>query len=179
MSASHAQERAATVRLMAFDVDGTLTDGGLHIGASGEAFKRFSVRDGLGLVLLREAGIRVALVTGRSSAIVEQRARELRIDTVLQGIGDKAAAMRELCAQSGLEPAQAGFMGDDWPDLPAMHAVGFAAAVPDAAPEVLRVAHWTATAPAGGGAVRELAEHLLRVQGRLDAMLGRFDGRIA
>jgi 3-deoxy-D-manno-octulosonate 8-phosphate phosphatase (KDO 8-P phosphatase) len=179
MSATDGRERAAAVRLMAFDVDGTLTDGSLHIGATGEAFKRFSVRDGLGLVLLREAGIRVALVTGRSSAIVEQRAHELRIDTVLQGVGDKAAAMRELCAQSGLEPAQAGFMGDDWPDLPAMLAVGFAAAVPDAAPEVRRVAHWTATAPAGGGAVRELAEHLLCVQGRLDAMLGRFDGRIA
>ncbi|RPH46407.1 MAG: HAD-IIIA family hydrolase [Burkholderiales bacterium] len=179
MSAATALERAAAVRLMAFDVDGTLTDGGLQIGPSGEAFKRFSVRDGMGLVLLREAGIRVALVTGRSSAIVEQRARELRIDTVLQGVGDKAAAMRELCAQAGIAPAQAGFMGDDWPDLPAMMAVGFAAAVPDAAPEVRRVAHWTATAPAGGGAARELAEHLLRTQGRLDAMLGRFDGRVA
>jgi 3-deoxy-D-manno-octulosonate 8-phosphate phosphatase (KDO 8-P phosphatase) len=171
--------RAAAVRLMAFDVDGTLTDGGLHVGPSGEGFKRFSVRDGLGLVLLREAGIRVALVTGRSSAIVEQRARELRIDTVLQGVGDKAAAMRDLCTQAGLEPTQAGFMGDDWPDLPAMLAVGFAAAVADAAPQVKHVAHWVATAPAGGGAVRELAEYLLRAQGRLDAMLGRFDGRIA
>lgn len=170
---------AAAVRLMAFDVDGTLTDGGLHIGPSGEAFKRFSVRDGLGLVLLREAGIRVALVTGRSSAIVEQRARELHIDTVMQGVGDKAAAMRDLCAQAGLEPTQAGFMGDDWPDLPAMLAVGFAAAVADAAPQVKRVAHWVATAPAGGGAVRELAEYLLRAQGCLDAVLGRFDGRIA
>jgi 3-deoxy-D-manno-octulosonate 8-phosphate phosphatase (KDO 8-P phosphatase) len=179
MSAATGLERAAAVRLMAFDVDGTLTDGSLHIGPSGEAFKRFSVRDGMGLVLLREAGIRVALVTGRTSAIVEQRARELRIDTVLQGVGDKAAAMRTLCAQAGLEPAQAGFMGDDWPDLPAMQAVGFAAAVPDAAPELLRIAHWVATAPAGGGAVRELAEHLLRAQGRLDAMLGRFDGRAA
>ncbi|HYF57762.1 MAG TPA: HAD-IIIA family hydrolase [Burkholderiaceae bacterium] len=170
-------ERAAAVRLMAFDVDGTLTDGSILVGPDGESHKRFSVRDGLGLVLLREAGIRVALVTGRSSRIVEQRARELRIDVVLQGVADKAQAMRELCAQAGLDPAQAGFMGDDWPDLPAMRLAGFAAAVPDAAPEVLRAAHWTARAPAGAGAVRELAEHLLRVQGRLDASLGRFDGR--
>jgi len=171
--------RAAAVRLMAFDVDGTLTDGGLHIGPDGEAFKTFSVRDGLGLVMLQQAGIRVALVTGRSSAIVAQRARELRIDTVLQGVGDKALAMRELCAQAGLEPHQAGFMGDDWPDLPAMLAVGFAATVPGAAIELRRIAHWMVSVPAGAGAARELAEHLLRVQGRLDAALGRFDGRAA
>jgi 3-deoxy-D-manno-octulosonate 8-phosphate phosphatase (KDO 8-P phosphatase) len=177
MTGDDARERAAAVRLMAFDVDGTLTDGGIHIGPSGEALKRFSVHDGLGLVLLRQAGIRVALVTGRTSGIVARRAQELRIDTVLQGVADKAAAMRELCAQAGLAPAQAGFMGDDWPDLPAMLAVGFAATVPDAAPEVRRIAHWTARRPAGGGAARELAEHLLRVQGRLDDALGRFDGR--
>jgi 3-deoxy-D-manno-octulosonate 8-phosphate phosphatase (KDO 8-P phosphatase) len=171
--------RAAAVRLMAFDVDGTLTDGGIHIGPEGEAFKRFSVRDGLGLVLLARAGIRVALVTGRSSAIVAARARELGVDTVLQGVADKADAMRALCGRFGIDPAQAGFMGDDWPDLPAMRAVGFAAAVPDAAPEVLRAAHWTARAPAGAGAARELAEHLLRVQQRFDAALGRFDGRVS
>jgi 3-deoxy-D-manno-octulosonate 8-phosphate phosphatase (KDO 8-P phosphatase) len=171
--------RAAAVRLMAFDVDGTLTDGGIHIGPEGESFKRFSVHDGFGLVLLQQAGIRVALVTGRSSTIVAQRARELRIDTVLQGVADKAQAMRDLCAEAGLDPAQAGFMGDDWPDLPAMLAVGFAATVPRAAPELRRVAHWCATAPAGDGAVRELAEHLLRAQGRFEAALGRFDGRLA
>lgn len=176
---SAAQARAAAVRLMAFDVDGTLTDGAIHIGPGGEAFKRFSVRDGLGLVLLRQAGIRVAIVTGRQSDIVAQRARELGIETVLQGVGDKAAAMRQLCHEAGIGLSQAGFMGDDWPDLPAMQCVGFAAAVPDAAPELLRLAHWTATAPAGGGAARELAEYLLRSQGLLDRAIGRFDGRSA
>ncbi len=170
---------AARVRLMAFDVDGTLTDGGILISAGGELFKRFSVRDGLGLVLLQQAGIRVALVTGRRSEIVTQRARELKIDTVLQGVADKAHAMRELCEQGGLSLEQAGFMGDDWPDLPAMQAVGFAAAVPDAAMEVQRVAHFVATAPAGAGAARELAEFVLRAQNRLASSLGRFDGRTA
>jgi 3-deoxy-D-manno-octulosonate 8-phosphate phosphatase (KDO 8-P phosphatase) len=174
---SAADARAGAVRLMAFDVDGTLTDGGIQIGPTGETFKRFSVRDGFGLVLLQQAGIRVALVTGRSSPIVAERARELRIDTVLQGVADKADAMRLLCVQSGLDASEAGFMGDDWPDLPAMLAVGFAATVADAAPEVRRVAHWTARAPAGAGAVRELAEFLLRAQGRFGAALGRFDGR--
>jgi 3-deoxy-D-manno-octulosonate 8-phosphate phosphatase (KDO 8-P phosphatase) len=81
---------------MAFDVDGTLTDGSIHISAQGEAFKRFSVRDGLGLVLLRDNGVRVAIVTGRSSAIVEQRARELGIEEVIQGVADKSQAMRSL-----------------------------------------------------------------------------------
>lgn len=172
-------ERARAVRMMAFDVDGTLTDGGIHIGPAGESFKRFDVRDGLGLVMLARAGIRVAIVTGRSSEIVAQRARELSIDLVLQGVADKAEAIRALCARCGLEPAQAGFMGDDWPDLPAMRAAGFAAAVPGAAPEVLRAAHWVARAPGGAGAARELAEHLLGAQGRLDEALGRFDGRAA
>jgi 3-deoxy-D-manno-octulosonate 8-phosphate phosphatase (KDO 8-P phosphatase) len=169
--------QGAAVRLMAFDVDGTLTDGALHIGADGEAFQTFSVRDGFGLVLLREAGIRVALVTGRSSAIVTRRARELQIDTVLQGVADKAEAMRGLCEDAGLQLAQAGFMGDDWPDLPAMRIVGFAATVPDAAPAVVDAAHWVSRAAAGHGAVRELAEHLLDVQGRLDGMRTRYDGR--
>jgi 3-deoxy-D-manno-octulosonate 8-phosphate phosphatase (KDO 8-P phosphatase) len=184
---SDALARAAAVRLMAFDVDGTLTDGSILIGPDGEFGKRFSVRDGFGLVLLREAGVRIALVTGRSSTIVAQRARELRIDTVLQGVGDKAAAMRELCAGAGLSLSQAGFMGDDWPDLPAMRVVGFAAAVADAVPEVRQAAHWTSSQGGGFGAARELAEHLLHAQGRLDDALGRFgsrfdshiDGRIA
>jgi 3-deoxy-D-manno-octulosonate 8-phosphate phosphatase (KDO 8-P phosphatase) len=174
---SSERDRAAAVRLMAFDVDGTLTAGGLHIGAGGEAFKTFSVRDGLGLVLLRQAGIRIALVTGRSSAIVSERARELGIETVLQGVADKGEAIRRLCVEAGIGIDEAGFMGDDWPDLPAMRMVGFAATVPDAVEEVRAVAHWVASAPAGGGAARELAEHLLRVQGKLEATIGRFDGR--
>jgi len=171
--------RAAAVRLMGFDVDGTLTDGSLLIGPGGESHKRFSVHDGLGLVLLQEAGIRVALVTGRHSEIVLQRARELRIETVLQGVADKAGAMDALCREAGLSLSQAGFMGDDWPDLPAMRAVGFAATVPDAALQVRQAAHWTALRPAGGGAVRELAEYLLTVQGRFESALGRFDGRLS
>jgi 3-deoxy-D-manno-octulosonate 8-phosphate phosphatase (KDO 8-P phosphatase) len=169
--------RARAVRLMAFDVDGTLTDGGLYIGPDGETCKRFSVRDGLGLVLLQRAGIQVALITGRQSKIVSERARELGIVHVLQGVADKADALRSLAQDLGLAPEQTGFMGDDWPDLPGMLAAGFIATVPDAPPEIQRVAHWTAQARAGHGAARELAEHLLREQGQLDTLLSRFDGR--
>lgn len=174
---SDALIRAARLRLIGFDVDGTLTDGSLYIGPQGEGFKRFSVRDGLGLVRLREAGIRVVLVTGRRSEIVLARARELGIETVLQGVGDKGAAIASLCAQAGVTLEEAGFMGDDWPDLPAMTRVGFAATVADAPGELLAVAHWIARAPAGGGAARELAEYVLRAQGR--ALAVQTDGRAA
>lgn len=171
------QARAAAIRLMAFDVDGTLTDGGLYIGPQGESHKRFSVHDGLGLVLLREQGIVPAIITGRRSAIVEQRARELGIDAVLQGVADKAQALHELARRHGLQPSQCGFMGDDWPDLPAMQAAGLAATVPSAPPELRRMAHWVSTAAAGHGAARELAEWLLLSQGLLAQARRRFDGR--
>jgi len=164
---------------MAFDVDGTLTDGTLYIGPSGESFKQFSVRDGFGLVLLRRAGIAVALITARQSTIVHERAHELRIVHVLQGVADKGAALRTLSAELDIPLEYTGFMGDDWPDIPAMQAAGFVATVPDAPPELHRLAHWTARARAGHGAARELAEHLLREQGRLETLLSQFDGRAA
>ena len=116
--------------LLAFD--GTLTDGRIHIGPQGEAMKSFSVRDGFGLTLLREAGIRLAVVTARRSSIVEHRAAELKFDVVLQGVGDKASALAQLCTTAGIALDEAGFVGDDWPDLPAMLSAGFAASVADA-----------------------------------------------
>lgn len=168
-----AGRRAATIRLLALDVDGTLTDGRINIGPQGEAMKSFSVRDGFGLTLLREAGIRLAVITARQSAIVEHRARELKFDEVRQGVGDKAAALAALCADRGLGLAEAGFVGDDWPDLPAMLSAGFAASVADAAAEVRARAHWVSSAPAGSGAIRELAEFILRARGEFDAALAR------
>ncbi|MFA7664895.1 MAG: HAD hydrolase family protein [Burkholderiaceae bacterium] len=171
-----ARARAAALRLLALDVDGTLTDGRIHIGPAGEAMKSFSVRDGFGLTLLREAGIRLAIVTARRSAIVEHRAQELRIDDVIQGATDKATALAGLCDAQGLRLTQAGFIGDDWPDLPAMLAAGFAAAPVDAAPEVIAQAHWVSSRPAGHGAVRELAEFILRARhGFAEALARRLD----
>ncbi|MCL4748478.1 MAG: 3-deoxy-D-manno-octulosonate 8-phosphate phosphatase, partial [Burkholderiaceae bacterium] len=115
--APDAASRAARVRLLALDVDGTMTDGTIFIGPGQEAMKAFSVRDGFGLALLREAGVRIAIVTGRRSSIVATRAAELGLDAVEQGVGDKVAALRELASRFGLEPGQTAFMGDDWPDL--------------------------------------------------------------
>lgn len=165
------KRRAAGVRLVALDVDGVLTDGRLYFGARGEALKAFDVRDGLGVRLLRDAGIEVAIVTGRSSRIVAARARDLGIERVLQGQTDKRAGVQRLIDQCGLDGRACAFMGDDWPDLPALAAVGLAATVADAPEEVRRRVHWVAPSPGGRGAVRDLARLLLRAQGRFDAML--------
>jgi len=171
-----AEQRAAAVRLLVLDVDGVLTDGRLYFGADGEALKVFDVRDGHGIKLLREAGVEVAILSARRSPIVERRARELGIARVVQGAADKGAGLGELMAALQVRPEQCGYIGDDWPDLAALAQAGFAATVADAAPEVRRVAHWISAAPGGQGAVRELAEFILRAQGRFDGLLRRHGG---
>lgn len=171
--ADDATTRARRVRLAAFDVDGTLTDGQLFIGPAGETMKAFSSRDGFGLTLLREAGIRLVIVTGRRSAIVEARAAELRLHEIHQGVTDKAETLRSICVANGIAPDDCAFVGDDWPDLCAMRIAGFAATVADAPLSVRERAHWVSTLPAGHGAVREFAEFVLHAQGRLVAALSR------
>jgi len=161
-----ARARASRVRLLAMDVDGTLTDGSLLIGADAEVAKAFSVRDGFGLTLLARAGIELALVTGRQSPIVERRAGELGIRRVHQAVKDKLATLQQICRQTGIDLDQAAFVGDDWPDLPPMTACGLAAAPADAVEEVRRAAHWISAERAGHGAVRELAMFILEAQGR-------------
>lgn len=162
-----ARRRAAAIRLLAMDIDGTLTDGAILIGPGGELMKRFSVRDGFGLRLLADAGIELAIVTGRRSAIVDQRATELKITRVYQAVSDKREVMETLCAELGLSLAQTAFAGDDWPDLPAMQVCGLAVAPADAEPAVLARAHWIAPRRGGHGALRDVAEFILAAQGRL------------
>jgi 3-deoxy-D-manno-octulosonate 8-phosphate phosphatase (KDO 8-P phosphatase) len=170
------QQRAAAIRLLALDVDGVLTDGRLYFGADGEALKAFDVRDGHGVKLLREAGVEVAIVSARRSPIVERRAAELGIAHVVQGAADKGAAFAALARALQVPLRECGYIGDDWPDLPALAQAGLAATVADAAPEVRRAAHWISAAPGGRGAVRELAEFILRAQGRFEALLRRHGG---
>lgn len=172
-------ERARAVRLVALDVDGTLTDGRIHIGPEGEAMKSFSVRDGFGLTLLREAGLKLAIITARESSIVRRRAAELSIGDVVQGARDKAHALAALCAAHELELSQCAFVGDDWPDLPAMAIAGLAAAVGDADAEVRRRAHWVASVGGGRGAVREFAQFLLLARGQWQEALARRTGSAA
>jgi 3-deoxy-D-manno-octulosonate 8-phosphate phosphatase (KDO 8-P phosphatase) len=161
--------KAERVRLMAFDVDGVLTDGRLYFNEQGDAIKAFHSRDGLGLKLLANSGIRLAIITGRKSALVDRRAENLGIDLVFQGIEDKRAVMAELLTKLGLDYSQAGYMGDDVVDLGVMRACGFAATVADGHPLVKQHADYVACQPAGRGAAREICELILRAQGKLDA----------
>lgn len=171
-----AEIRARAIRLVAFDVDGTLTDGSLYFDSHGELMKGFSVRDGFGLKLLQKAGLKIAIVTGRRSDIVDRRAEDLGFDAVIQGSRDKLQSMRELCARFDLTLAQTALMGDDWPDLSAMPHVGLGVAVTNAAAELVRAAHWVGTAPPGQGAAREFCEWLLHTQGKLDALRDSYAG---
>jgi 3-deoxy-D-manno-octulosonate 8-phosphate phosphatase (KDO 8-P phosphatase) len=152
------------IELLILDVDGVLTDGRLYFSARGETLKVFHVRDGHGIKLLLGSGVAVAAVSGRRSAAVTARLRELKIRHVVQGCGDKIAALTQISRRLGIEPLACACMVDDTPDLPLMSAVGFAAAVADAHPLVLAAAHWISTAAGGRGAVRELTDAILRAR---------------
>jgi 3-deoxy-D-manno-octulosonate 8-phosphate phosphatase (KDO 8-P phosphatase) len=171
--AAETHQRAAGVRIMLFDVDGTLTDGTLYIGEGGELMKAFNARDGHGLKILHESGVEVGLLSARTSAIVRARATELGIRTVLQGVTDKAGALRQLASERGLGADVFGYMGDDWPDLAVMSLCGFCATVPEAPAAVRSRAHYVSVAFGGRGAVREVCELILASQGLIDAALAR------
>lgn len=152
---------AARVRVLVLDVDGVLTDGRLYYGPRGEALKVFHVRDGAGLKRLAAAGVKVAVISGRRSPMTRLRCRELGIRHVLQGVADKAAALRRLCARLRVDPAECACIGDDSPDVPMMRLAGLAFAVADAHPEARQAAHVLTAQPGGCGAVREVCDHLL------------------
>ena len=153
--------RWSAVRALVTDVDGVLTDGGLYYAESGDELKRFDVRDGQGLVLLREAGLLTAIVTRKQTTIVTRRARDLGITEVHQNVTDKAAVLTDLCARHGLSPAAVAYVGDDVGDLPAMRVVGFPIAVADAVKDVRRAAAYVTRAGGGRGAIREVCELIL------------------
>jgi 3-deoxy-D-manno-octulosonate 8-phosphate phosphatase (KDO 8-P phosphatase) len=160
-------ERLIRINLMVFDVDGVLTDGSLWYGDQGEIFKRFHAHDGHGLKMLLNSGIRVALITGRTSKIVGIRAAELGISDVLQDVRDKGQALTELVNRHRLSFESVGFMGDDLIDIPAMQKSGFAASVPNAPAYITQTAHWVSTLQGGHGAVRECCDLILASQGKL------------
>lgn len=172
-------ERARQVRLMAFDVDGVLTNGSLWYGEHGEVVKGFNALDGHGLRLLRESGIRVALITGREGPIVARRAAELGISLVSQGVRDKVKAITEVAQEQGYTLAETGYMGDDIIDMAAMQRVGFAASVPNAPTYVSQVAHWVSNQPGGSGAVRECCDLILAAQGKLSAFFNPAASRMS
>lgn len=167
-------DKARRVRLMAFDIDGVMTDGRLYFSPAGDEMKAFFSRDGLGLKMLAKSGVRIAIITGRDSPIVLRRAENLGVSLVRQGVEDKRAAMADLLRDEGLDFNQAGYMGDDVVDLAVMAACAFSATVPDGHPLVRRQADYVAGASAGAGAVREVCELLLQAQGRWDPVMAAY-----
>ncbi|MDX8400747.1 MAG: HAD family hydrolase [Gallionellaceae bacterium] len=167
-------QRLQSIRLIALDVDGILTDGGLYLSDSGEEFKRFNSLDGHGLKMLKASGVELAIITGRTSRCVEMRAKNLGISHVYQGVEKKWEAMQDLLSKVGLAPENAAFMGDDVVDLPAMRRVGLAFTVPQAPPAVHEHAHYTTKREGGHGAVREVCELIMSTQGTLKTQLAPF-----
>ena len=169
-----ALERAKRVRLMIFDVDGVLTDGRLWYGPDGEAMKAFHTLDGHGIKMLAASGVASAILSGRRSQAVAQRAAELGIAHVLQGIDDKRAAYSALLQQLGVPAHATGYIGDDVVDLSVLVRCGFACAPREAPQEVRQRVHYVCEAPAGAGAAREICDILMRAQGSFEAALARY-----
>lgn len=166
--------RARAIRLAVFDVDGVLTEGGLHYATEGDFMKTFDVRDGMGMRLAREAGIRLAIITSRKAGSVSERAADLGISHLVQGAHDKLDALQALLRELGLEGREAAFLGDDLVDLPAFAVCGFAATVADAPAALKRHAHYVTRARGGQGAAREFCELLLHNQDTLATATARF-----
>ncbi len=164
-------ERLCAVRYVVLDVDGVLTDGGIIIDDEGRESKRFCVYDGSAVWLLRAVGIECAIVSGRYARCVELRAAQLRIEEVHQGARDKLAVFREICARRGLEPPQCAYVGDDILDVELLRHVGLGVAPANARAEARAAADLVLETAGGAGAVRELAERILRAQGRYDTLL--------
>lgn len=168
------RERAAGIKLIVFDVDGVLTDGKIIIGTSGELFKSFDAHDGLGISLLRLAGIKTAVITGRNSQIVSLRSVELKIDEVYQGATNKLEALRDLQKKYAVDLNEIAYVGDDLMDIPVLESVGLACAVNNAVKEVKEAAHYIATKGGGNGAVRQIAELILTAKGKWAGIIASY-----
>ena len=166
--------RAQRVKVVFFDVDGVLTDGGLLYSETGETLKRFHTLDGHGLKMLQHAGITPAVITGRDSAPLRTRLQALGITEVHFGTEDKRPAAEATLAALGLDWSQAAAMGDDWPDLPMMRRAALACAPANAHPEALAYAHYVTTRTGGHGAVRELCDLLLTASGHYATLLANY-----
>ncbi len=177
LAADELLHRAAGIRLLVLDIDGTLTDGRIYLGSRGEELKAFHVADGLGLKLVRSCGIEVAWITARKSRLVELRARELGLQHVVQGCRDKRMALELLRVKLDLGCTQIAYMGDDLPDLPALTMVGLATAPANAHPWVAERVHWQSRTGGGNGAVRELCDLLIEARGAADAVIAPYLNR--
>ncbi len=170
------RERAARIKLLLLDVDGVLTDGKLYFGNNGEEFKAFSTLDGHGIKLLQKTGVKVGIITGRTSNLVARRANDLGITILVQGREDKWNALREILNDHPLHLDEIAFMGDDWPDLTVMTRVGLSLAVANAHISVAARAHWQSRERGGEGAVRAACDMIMQAQDTFDAALEPYLG---
>ena len=167
-------DKAAKIKLVIFDVDGVLTDGGLILGENGNEYKIFHVRDGQGLVMLRDSGCQIAVITARESKIVAERMAALDIKYVYQGQNEKGRALDDLLEKLGILDEEVAYVGDDLIDLPAMTRVGFSIAVADAHPMVVKIADWRTNKPGGRGAAREVCELIMQAHGTLETQIQHY-----
>lgn len=168
------EHKALQIRLVIFDVDGVLTDGSLFIGDDGQEYKAFNSKDGLGMSLLQQSGVEIAIITARTSEVVKIRMQTLGVKHVFQGRKNKSAAYEELKQITGYSDDQIAYVGDDLIDLPVMRLVGLAIAVKDAHPLVTQHAHWQTPSPGGRGAARDVSEMIMLAQRTLDASMTAF-----
>lgn len=163
-----------TIELILSDVDGVLTDGRIVWDNQGVESKAFHIRDGMAIHLWKRAGHQFGLITSRSSRIVQQRATELDITIVRQGVEDKLSVAKEIMQELGIESHQVCYVGDDLPDIPLLRGVGLGVATADAAPEARDAAHYTAKTPGGNGVLREIIEMILKRQKRWEGLIHKY-----
>ena len=167
-------EAAKKIKLIAFDVDGVLTDGKISYTSSGEEFKSFNVRDGHAIKMASRAGLTVAVITGRESPMVKRRCDELGIALLFQGVRDKSLSLADILERTGLASFEIAYMGDDVVDLPVMMSVGLSCCPSDAANEVRQRSSFVTKAPGGNGAARELVFFILQEQDLLEGIMQRY-----
>nr|WP_324257846.1 HAD hydrolase family protein [Cellvibrio fontiphilus] len=168
------RERAAQIKLLLLDVDGVLTDGRLFFNNSGDEFKAFNTLDGQGIKVLQKTGVKVGIITGRTSDLVARRARDLGIGILVQGREDKWEALQEILQEHSYALHEIAFMGDDWPDLAVMTRIGLALTVANAHFSVAERAHWQSQERGGEGAVRAACDLLMQAQNTYDKALGAY-----
>jgi 3-deoxy-D-manno-octulosonate 8-phosphate phosphatase (KDO 8-P phosphatase) len=166
--------QAARIKLLLFDVDGVLTDGKILLHADGTESKQFDIKDGTAIVWAQRAGLTVGLLSARTSAATAQRAAQLSVALVRQGVASKLDAYEEIVRQQGLREEEVAYMGDDVLDLPVLARVGLSAAPADAVEDVRTRVHWVSGMTGGHGAARELIELILREQGRWEPILAAY-----
>ena len=165
---------AQKIKLLLLDVDGVLTDGRLYYGNSGEELKAFDIQDGLGIKLLQRGGIKVGIITGRTSSLLKRRAQELDIQPLIQGREDKLTALNELLEDMDITLEEIAFVGDDLPDLAVLRRVGLGITPANGNHILASQALWQTKKSGGNGAVREVAELILTVQGKMEALLATY-----